>query len=227
MSKIVIIFLFIIIFFCPCLVTAIIITEVQIEGESANECYIKLYNPSSSTIDVSGYNLRKKTSSGKDSSIRVFPSGSSINGNNYFIWASSRDEEFPEKMSADIISTQSLAKNNSIALMNKDKKIIDALAWGESENPYKLTEEISNPEKGQIIKRVKENDIYKITQNNSEDFTVYPPPPSPLQIKETIVEYGEKDETNPLLFAIISSLILSIIITYLNKKWQDTVTQKM
>lgn len=168
----------------------------------------------------------KKTSSGKDSSIRVFPSGSIISGNNYFIWASSRNEDFPSMVGADVISTQYLTKNNSITLLDKNKNIIDSLSWGEGDNQYQLGEGVANPEKGQTIKRKKVGDNYKNTKNNSNDFIIYPPPPSPFQVENNIIEYGKRDKTNPLLFAILSSFILSIIITYSNKKWQDIVMQK-
>ncbi len=227
MYKIFTFFFFISLLFCPYITSAIIITEVQIEGESANDCYIKIYNTSDTSIDISGFNLRKKTSSGKDSSVRVFPNKSVISANDYFIWASSRNENFPSTVDADVVSTQYLAKNNSIALLDKNKNILDALSWGEGEDQYILIKEVDNPDKGQIIKRIKENNIYKNTKNNNEDFILYPPPVSPLQIKDTVIHYGEKDKTSPLLFAILSSFLLSLIITYLNKKWQDTVTQKM
>lgn len=226
MFKIFISFSLIVFLFYPFLIHAIIITEVQIEGESANDCYIKIYNTSSNDIDMSGYNLRKKTSTGNDSSIRVFPANSTISSNNYFIWASSRNDNFPSTVNADVSSTQYLARNNSIALLDKNRNFIDALSWGEGDDSYVLIKGVDNPEKGQIIKRKKENEEYINTKNNSNDFILYPPPLSPLQIKETIVRHEEKNHNNPLFFAIISSFLLSLIITYLNKKWQDIVTQK-
>ncbi len=227
MFKTVTAFLLLSLFFLPLNIYGIIITEVQIEGESANDCYIKIYNTSSNNIDISGYNLRKKTSSGNDSSIRVFPGGSAIPKNDYFIWASSRNDHFPEKVKADVVSTQTLARNNSIVLLDKNKAVLDSLAWGIGDDQYRMGEEVENPEKGQVIKRVNKDGAYQNTKNNSDDFILYPPALSPLQIKDTVIEYGEKEYTNPLPVAIFSSLLLSLIIFYLNKRWQVTVTQKM
>ncbi len=212
--------------FLPLTSSALVITEVQIEGEDVNDCFITIYNPSSKLIDLSNYNLRKKTSSGNDSSIRVFPQGKTIPSNGYFTWASSRNSTFPEAVNADVVSTQYLSRDNSIALMDTNRDIIDAVAWGEGDNPYIFGEPVENPEEGQTIRRIKTDGIYQNTENNKEDFNLYPPPPPPPKVKETITDYGEKDNINPLFIAIISSLILSIIIIYFYKKWPDTVTQK-
>ncbi len=117
--------------------SALLITEVQVAGEeSVNDCYIKIYNPASQTKNISGYNLRKRTASGNESSVRVFPEDSTIEPNNYFIWASSRNENFPQEVNADAVSTQYLANNNSIALLDNERQIIDAVAWGVGVNQF-------------------------------------------------------------------------------------------
>ena len=53
----------------------LLIVEVQIAGEKANNDFIKIYNPTDSDLDISGYKLRKRSSTGGESSIRVFPEG--------------------------------------------------------------------------------------------------------------------------------------------------------
>ncbi len=208
---------FIFFLFFPFTVNGLIITHVQIEGESVDECYIKIYNSSEKSIDISGFGLRKKTSTGNDSSVRLFPSGSVIEGSSYFIWASSRKSSFPEKVEADVFSTQCLSHNNSVALFNNSRELIDALAWGSGENQYLFGSPIGNPSKGQIIKRKKENDSYVLNNDNSLDFFLYPPPSSPLIVKETISDKKEKELPHPFLISIFSSIILASIILFIKK----------
>ena len=113
----------------------LVISEVQIAGEKASYDFVEIYNPTNTPLDISGYKLRKRTSTGSESSIRVFPSGSIIKSNGYFLWANSEDG-YAESVGADVSSTATLAKNNSIALLSPDGTIIDAVAWGESQNPF-------------------------------------------------------------------------------------------
>ncbi len=210
--------------FLPFLVDALIITEVQIEGEKTSECYIKIYNPSERDIDISSYSLRKKTSSGNDTSLRLFPKGSVIKSKDYFIWASSKEDSFPKKVGADVFSVQTLSSNNSIALFDNSRNLIDALSWGEGENQYVLESAIINPDKGQIIQRKKENGLYS---KNSLDFSLHPPSLSPLQIKDFSREQEEETTLNPFFISFFSAIILATIILFLKRKCPDTVTSKI
>jgi len=57
----------------------IIISEVQIEdASSSSHDFIELFNPTEEDIDISGFRLRKKTSSSSEYSIRVFPTTTTI-----------------------------------------------------------------------------------------------------------------------------------------------------
>jgi len=153
----------------------VLIVEVQIKGEKVSEDFIKIYNPSDLALDVSGYKLRKRSSTGKESSIRVFPKGTKIPAKSYFLWANSQ-EGYADSIGAQIKSTATLARNNSIALLNPEKKILDALAWGESQNPF--IEGFSfpeNPGPNQKLKRKRIKEIYQDTDNNSKDFFLDPP----------------------------------------------------
>ncbi len=185
---------------------ALFISEIQIEGSNPSECYVKIYNPSEKELDISGYRLRKKTSTGKDYSLRVFPKESYIKGGDYFIWASSKNENFPKEVGADVSSKQSISYDNSIAIFDDKKNIIDAVSWGDSENPYSLENKVENPNEDQIIKK-----------EEGEDFYLYPPPLSPLDIKNTNTKIEDKKTKNPLLVGIIVSFLSAVIILYINK----------
>ncbi|MDI6602580.1 MAG: lamin tail domain-containing protein [Patescibacteria group bacterium] len=155
----------------------LLIVEVQIAGEKINDDndFIKIHNHSDYDLDISGYKLRKRTSTGKESSIRVFPNGSKIPAKGYFLWANSKND-FHLTIGADIWNKAYLAKNNSIALLSPEGIILDALAWGESQNPFVLGSPFpENPGPNQRLKRKQINGIYQDTNNNSQDFYLYPP----------------------------------------------------
>ncbi len=213
----------------PLFADAIIITKVQIEGERSDDCYIKLYNPHDEKRALEGYNIRKKTSTGTESSVRVIPSDKIIEKNGYLVWASSRNKDFPGKVNADIVSTQYLSRNNSITVLDNEGRVLDSLGWGDGKDQYKKGEVFPlNPEKGQVIKRKEINGEYQNTGSNADDFYLYPPPTSPLKIKEVYTEEEEPEEKSAFLVAISSSVFLGLLILFLKKieKWQGTVTSK-
>lgn len=151
----------------------LLITEVQIAGETSNSDFIEIYNNSVSQQDISGFKLRKRTQSGAEYSVRVFPKGSIIEGSGYFLWANSTND-FSQKINANASSTQTLAKNNSIAFLDSDGNIIDALAWGDNLlNPFMEGEKFSiNPEANQSLTRkfLSVCECYQNLNNNSADF---------------------------------------------------------
>ncbi len=210
--------------FLPFFVEALFITEVQIAGEKPSECYIKIYNQGEESVDISSYSLRKKTSTGNDTSLRLFPKGSAIKGKDYFVWASSRESSFPEKVDADVFSVQTISLNNSVALFDSSRNLIDALSWGEGENQYLFETPLLNPNKEQIIKRKREGGFYSNLKDNSLDFYLDPPPLSPLFIEDFKTEKGAEKRINPFLISFLSSLVLASIILILRKKWPGTVT---
>lgn len=157
-----------------------LITEVQIEGDSVNHDFIEIYNPNNADLDVSSYKLRKRTLAGSESSIRVFPIESIIRAKGYYLWASSEDENYPPLANADVYTKQTIAKNNSIALLAPDNTIISALSWGVSENPFVETSPFpENPNKNYSLSRIwiEETDDYKNIGDNSQDFHIANPTP--------------------------------------------------
>ncbi len=152
----------------------LIIVEVQVRKETPSQSYIKIYNQNTKEKDISGFRLVKKSSTGREYSIRVFPNESFISGNGYFKWANSRDD-YHFLVNADAKSTAEISSDNSVALISKDGNVIDSLAWGKgknqfiSKNPFPF-----NPQEKELIKRVKESGIYKNTKDNSVDFYIFP-----------------------------------------------------
>jgi len=154
----------------------IIISEIQLTGgtgKTQND-FIELYNPNDAPVDISGWKLRKRTKSGNESSIRSLPDGSVIPTHGFFLWANSNDD-YATSISADVESTTSIADNTSIALVDTNGTVIDAIAWGS---------DLMNPfgEGAPITAELEANQSYTRnlascpgacdTDNNNADFTV-------------------------------------------------------
>jgi len=153
----------------------ILIYIVQISGPTGTttEDFISLFNPNNREINISDWKLRKKTKTQSDyTSIRVFPDDSIIPAKGKFVWASSKEENFYLTVDATVTSTQTIAVNNSVALLNKDNNIIDAVAWGEGlVNPYIEGNPVPNPEVS-LARRLDRDFMPIDTNDNLSDFEI-------------------------------------------------------
>lgn len=141
-------------------------------GKTDND-FIKLQNPSGTSVDVGGWKLRKRTQSGTESSVRVLPQGSAIPVGGYFVWANSGNG-FSETIGANTSSTQILADDSSIALLDAAGTMIDQVAWGSGHvNPF--VEGIpypQNPGPNQMLVRNVVGGVVQDTDQNAIDFQV-------------------------------------------------------
>lgn len=151
----------------------VVISSAQITGGdgATDHDYVEIFNPTGDSANVSGWKLRKRTQSGAESSVKVFPDGSNIPSGGYFIWANSADG-FAAAIGANVSSTQILSDNNSVALLNADGIVVDALAWGSGHaDPYiEGSAYPENPGANQQLKRKFEAGAVKDTGNNALDF---------------------------------------------------------
>jgi len=203
--------------FLPITVNGIIITEVQVSGDSASNCYIKIFNPTDQDILLDGYKIRKKSATGKDYSIRAIPKGTLIKSQEYILWANSKDD-FSEKIKADIYSTATISKNNSIAIISPTGDIVDALSWGSGEDQYVLGDSFaSNPDKNQTIKRYYIDEAYQNTKNNSKDFYLYPEAEKEIKINTSTINNIADPPKSPTETKITISLLSAFLILILKK----------
>jgi len=169
---------------------SLLIVEIQIAGDKVDNDHIKIYNPLDIDLDVSGYKLKKTNSKGNVSLIKVFPIGSVIPAKGYFIWGNSK-ENYASIIKANISSSATLTKNNSIALFTSEEKIIDAVGWGDFYGLFiEKTPFPKNPNANQILKRKLIKGFYQDTDNNKEDFYL-----SPEESFEPISQKSEKINT--------------------------------
>lgn len=152
----------------------LVISVIQIAGASTTNDFVKIYNPTSVAVDISGWKLRKKTQTATEyASVRVFASGKTIQPQDYFLWANS-ENGFAQGLGADESSTQTLAANNSLALLDSSGFIIDAVAWGSGHvDPYiEGTAYPDNPAANQVLSRKFVGGLIVDTDNNAGDFSI-------------------------------------------------------
>jgi signal peptidase len=109
----------------------IVISEIQVKGKNANQDAIELYNPTDKEINLHDWNLRKRTSSGNDSSIILLNDKQSylIQPYGYFLWASNTDG-YNTIVNADVTNSSHISENYSIALLDDKGNIIDQVGLG-------------------------------------------------------------------------------------------------
>ncbi len=150
----------------------ILVAAVQVAGAAASNDLVKLYNAGSSTVDLGGWKLRKRSSTGGDSSIREFPAGIALLPGQYVTWANSAGG-FALSLGAEISSSQTLSANNSVALMDASGTIMDAVAWGSGSAQYGEGPPCpDNPEPGQMLVRREGEGTLIDTGRNADDFIV-------------------------------------------------------
>ncbi len=127
---------------------SVVINEVQIETDTNKDNeFIELYNNSTSEVDLTGFSIYKKTSSGTESSIvsKTRFENNKIPANGILFLA--REGEYIGTKNPDIFwpTSYSLAQNNSLILYKDfENKIIEhQVSWGEVSN-FKLENNNSN-----------------------------------------------------------------------------------
>ena len=114
----------------------IVISEIQLSGTSSSDEFIELYNPTSSSIDLSDYRLVKRTSSGSsDSGIVAFTEGDIIEAHGFFLWC---NNDVSETLNCDKSTSSSISDNNSLGLRNGSLDtgyLVDSVTLGTVTNP--------------------------------------------------------------------------------------------
>ncbi len=115
--------------------TKILISEVM-AGSSASADYefIEIYNYGSEAVDLTGWYIKKKSSSGAESSLVAASrlSGKSVSAGKHFLLA--HDGGYTGTVAADVLwpASYSLAyTNNTITIYNVSGAVIDAVSWTE------------------------------------------------------------------------------------------------
>ena len=95
--------------------THLVISEVQIAGATADDEFVELYNPTDSSVDLSGYRLTRKTSAGTQATLVSSMSGS-IASHGFFLVT---NPGYTGSVLSDLqysATTSAIAANNTIVL---------------------------------------------------------------------------------------------------------------
>ena len=157
----------------------VVISEIQISGETVYDEFIKLYNPTNNDVDLTGWDLKRKTKTGTESNILNNVEGVILSKGFFLIIprANCGDEgnescyQGEEILSDEYTTNSYLAKDNTILLYNLDGAVIDKVGWGEAGDSDDGAINI-NPENGQSLERKINGEIIQDTDNSQNDFIV-------------------------------------------------------
>ena len=129
----------------------VLISEIQLAGENARDEFVELFNPSDSPVNLAGWRLRRKTSSGKESNlVTKFPD--IIMPPFTFLLIAHEDYRGEVKADLSYSSTSySVAANNTVLLYNSDGEVVDRVGMGNASEPE--TSPTLNPDPGKSIER--------------------------------------------------------------------------
>lgn len=133
---------------------------------------MKIFNPTGAAVDLTGWKLHKKSSTGTDYSLKTFATGVTLASGAYLTWANS-ENGFADSIDADVSSTETLSANNSVALLDPSGAVIDAVAWGTGTNQYVEGDAYpTSPTTNQILVRNSAAGSVVDTNDNANDFTI-------------------------------------------------------
>ena len=78
----------------------LVIAQIQIGAASSSNDFVKIFNPTGTSVDLTGWKLHKKSNTGTDYSLRTLTAGNTIAAGGYFTWANS-EGGFAQSIGAD------------------------------------------------------------------------------------------------------------------------------
>jgi hypothetical protein len=145
----------------------VMISEVQLQGLSAKDEFVEIYNDGEANFDLTNCQLKKFTASGTGYLLHRFVAGAQIVPKGFYVvggaeWTGEADERYS--------TSQSLANDNSLQLICEEN-ILDLVGWGNV-----------NLFEGQVLAGVVNSELWSYqrstkldTDNNFLDFVVETP----------------------------------------------------
>ena len=187
-------------------IPAVVINEVQITGGTglSDNDFIELHNTTNRPIDISGWIIKKITQGGAESEIITFSHKGYrifIPANGFTLWIN-KDAKFKEIPGTEFTSAKYLSNDYSVALLNNNSELIDALTYGSGHkkiyNPSIIYQ--GNPSANESLERDLEKNIFNLQKNPSPENTAFLiefiPEQLPLRINEVFPNPAAKGEDN-------------------------------
>ena len=130
----------------------LVISEILVYGDMANDEFVEIYNPTDTDIDLAGWKLRKINSSGNESPLVASLSGI-IKSNSFFLIVhpdTSANYQYDNLYSS---ASYTLGANNGVILKDNNSAEIDRVGYGTVPAQGYETEGATSPENGQSIER--------------------------------------------------------------------------
>ena len=160
-------------------VNHVVISEIQIGGETVYDEFIELYNPTNAEINLEDWDIKKKTKSGSESNILNNIEGV-IPAYSYFLItprANCGESKMEKCYQGDVLADDEyttnmfLAGGNTVLLYNQNENLIDKVGWGEASD-FEGEVIANNPENNQSLERININSVVQDTDNNKNDFVL-------------------------------------------------------
>lgn len=154
----------------------IVISEVQIAGATSDDEFVELYNPTATSITMSGWRLTRKNSSGTEANLVLTLSGT-VPSRGYFLigHGTGYSQSTTTPLDATYSAASNALTNNYTVLLYSDagSTLVDKVGFG-SALDSETSVFASNPTSGQSIERKLGgiNGNAQDTDNNSTDFTL-------------------------------------------------------
>lgn len=150
---------------------SLVISEIQIAGQTADDEFIELFNSGEQNINLTGYKIKKKDKNGEEKSLATAEKFKDkiIKANGHLLLA--RENYYQGQMMPDIRWSKSnyLAADNTIIFYDNQDQIIDKVGWGAAKDFEKQA--TLNPEDDQSLERKSDPDYtYQDIDDNSADF---------------------------------------------------------
>ncbi len=147
--------------------SSVVISEVSMgSGTDATDEYIVWHNNSSGDVDISGWSIQYKASTGTSWSKKgTVGQGVSVPAHDDYIFAT--------KITADATMTSGLAQaGGNLRIVDGQGEVIDQLAWGNGDAPETQAVVACNPGESLSRKMDTEDLVAQDSDNNATDFEV-------------------------------------------------------